>query len=143
VKRCLLFLLLLAAYSNHFGNGFHFDDSDAVENNPAIRSLTGIPRFFTEALLRFRPDLAVAHYNLGIAFSKLPGRLPYAIQHYQEAVRIDPNYTDAHTNLGVALTQVSGRFDDAVAELETAARLAPDSPKTHANLAIVLAQRRN
>ncbi|MGA2596991.1 MAG: tetratricopeptide repeat protein [Bryobacteraceae bacterium] len=48
MKRCLLFLLLLAAYSNHFGNGFHFDDSDAVENNPAIRSLTGIPRFFTD-----------------------------------------------------------------------------------------------
>lgn len=48
VRLCLLFLLLLAAYSNHFENGFHFDDSDAVVNNPAIRSLTGIPHFFTD-----------------------------------------------------------------------------------------------
>ena len=34
-----LFLALLAAYSNHFGNGFHFDDAHAVVENPAIRTL--------------------------------------------------------------------------------------------------------
>jgi protein O-mannosyl-transferase len=43
-----LFLALLTAYSNHFGNSFHFDDAHVVVNNPAIRSLAGIPRFFTD-----------------------------------------------------------------------------------------------
>jgi hypothetical protein len=44
-------LLLLAtglAYSNHFHNGFHFDDSHAVYQNPAVRSLRNPERFFTD-----------------------------------------------------------------------------------------------
>src|SRR5438105_8129402 len=45
----LLSLLLLAAYANHFANSFHFDDAHTVVNNAAIRSLTNIPRFFTDA----------------------------------------------------------------------------------------------
>jgi tetratricopeptide (TPR) repeat protein len=45
---CVL-LAVLATYSNHFLNGFHFDDSHAVETNPYIRSLSNIPRFFTDA----------------------------------------------------------------------------------------------
>ena len=44
-----LFVTLLAAYSNHFENGFHFDDPHAVVNNPAIRKLANIPRFFNDA----------------------------------------------------------------------------------------------
>src|SRR5271157_4305268 len=44
---CLL-LAVLGTYSNHFQNGFHFDDSHAVVNNPYIRSLSNIPRFFAD-----------------------------------------------------------------------------------------------
>ncbi|MFN2386395.1 MAG: tetratricopeptide repeat protein [Thermoanaerobaculia bacterium] len=44
-----LLLLLLVAYSNHFRNGFHFDDSHVIENNAYIRSLRNIPRFFRDA----------------------------------------------------------------------------------------------
>lgn len=40
---------ILAAYSNHFQNGFHFDDSHAVTNNAFVRSIRNIPRFFTDA----------------------------------------------------------------------------------------------
>lgn len=36
-------------YSNAWQNGFHFDDSHTIVDNPAIRSLTNIPRFFTDA----------------------------------------------------------------------------------------------
>ena len=42
-------LAVLLAYSNSFENGFHFDDSHAVTDNPAIRSLRHVPRFFTDA----------------------------------------------------------------------------------------------
>jgi Flp pilus assembly protein TadD len=44
---------LLAAvtltYSNHFENGFHFDDSHTVVDNPWIRTLHNAPKFFTDA----------------------------------------------------------------------------------------------
>lgn len=36
-------------YANSFANGFHFDDYHTIVNNPAIRSLSNIPRFFTDA----------------------------------------------------------------------------------------------
>ncbi|HEX4084260.1 MAG TPA: tetratricopeptide repeat protein [Chthoniobacteraceae bacterium] len=40
---------MIAAYSNHFHNGFHFDDAHTIVNNGFIRDLRFIPRFFTDA----------------------------------------------------------------------------------------------
>lgn len=42
-------VLFFAAYSNHFQNGFHFDDSHTVVENLYIRDLANAPRFFTDA----------------------------------------------------------------------------------------------
>ena len=42
------FLVLLGAYSNHFDNGFHFDDDHVIEKNAYIRSLSHVPKFFTD-----------------------------------------------------------------------------------------------
>lgn len=42
-------LAVLAAYTNSFGNAFHFDDFHTIVDNPAIRSLSNVPRFFTDA----------------------------------------------------------------------------------------------
>jgi tetratricopeptide (TPR) repeat protein len=58
-----LVLVALAAYANHFYNGFHFDDGYTILQNPYIRSLRNVPRFFTDAawsssipeLARYRP----------------------------------------------------------------------------------------
>lgn len=44
----LLLIVVCAAYSNHFQNGFHFDDWHTVTQNPAIRDLGNISRFFTD-----------------------------------------------------------------------------------------------
>ena len=46
---CLLTYLLLATYSNHFYNSFHFDDSHVIETNSYIQSLKNIPLFFKDA----------------------------------------------------------------------------------------------
>src|ERR1700730_5636209 len=46
---CNLLLLVLLVYSNHFHNEFHFDDSHTIVDNPYIRELRNIPRFFTDA----------------------------------------------------------------------------------------------
>ncbi len=43
-----LLLALFATYSNHFHNAFHFDDFHPITQNPAIRSLANVPRFFTD-----------------------------------------------------------------------------------------------
>ena len=45
----LLFAAVFAAYSNHFDNGFHFDDAHTIVNNSAIRQLRNIPAFFRDA----------------------------------------------------------------------------------------------
>src|SRR5467141_861668 len=45
----LLVVTLIAAYSNHFHNSFHFDDAHTIENNAAIRELKNIPLFFRDA----------------------------------------------------------------------------------------------
>ncbi|WP_018628332.1 tetratricopeptide repeat protein [Niabella aurantiaca] len=49
ISGLLLLILLLLAYANHFDNGFHFDDSHTIQENLAIRNLSNIPEFFTNA----------------------------------------------------------------------------------------------
>ena len=43
---CAIALLILLAYANHFENAFHFDDSHTILENPYIRDLHNIPKFF-------------------------------------------------------------------------------------------------
>jgi protein O-mannosyl-transferase len=45
----LLLGALLAAYGNHFHNGFHMDDGHAIVDNTAIRELRNVPLFFRDA----------------------------------------------------------------------------------------------
>lgn len=45
----LVLLTVVVAYANSFGNAFHFDDFHTVTDNPAVRSLRNVPRFFTDA----------------------------------------------------------------------------------------------
>jgi tetratricopeptide (TPR) repeat protein len=57
----LLVLNVLVAYSNHFGNDFHFDDFTAICDNPAIRDPGTIGRAFVDRT----------------AFSSAPGQRTY------------------------------------------------------------------
>jgi tetratricopeptide (TPR) repeat protein len=41
-------LLMVLAWANHFENGFHFDDTHTILENPWIRDLRNIPKFFTD-----------------------------------------------------------------------------------------------
>src|SRR5438105_1454565 len=45
----LFLLTIVAAYSNHFHNGFHMDDGHTIVNNASIRELRNIPLFFRDA----------------------------------------------------------------------------------------------
>ncbi len=92
-----------------------------------------------EAALRIDPDFVNAHYNLGVAFSKLPGHLPEAISEWRTALRINPNVASAHYNLGVALSQIPGHTAEVISEYQAELRLQPGFATAHLNLAIVLA----
>jgi tetratricopeptide (TPR) repeat protein len=41
--------LIAAAYGNSIDNDFHFDDAHVIESNLFLRSLSNVPRFFTDA----------------------------------------------------------------------------------------------
>jgi tetratricopeptide (TPR) repeat protein len=44
-----------------------------------------------EAALRGNPDSVEAHYNLGLALAKMPGRSAQAIAHLEAALRLRPD----------------------------------------------------
>jgi tetratricopeptide (TPR) repeat protein len=87
-----------------------------------------------------RPDNERAHFNLGVVWSEIPGRLNDAIAQYEAALRLQPDYADAHHNLGLALSKIPARLNDAITQYEAALRLKPDSAETRNNLGNALSQ---
>jgi len=53
------------------------------------------------AVVRVKPDYAEAHNNLGIALGSR-GRLPEAIDQFEQALRLKPEFADAQRNLEMA-----------------------------------------
>lgn len=86
------------------------------------------------------PGAWMAHNNLGLDLSKMPGRRDDAIAQYEQALDIYPGAVEAHANLGNALSEMPGRLDDAIAQYEEALRLHPDYAETHNNLGTGLAK---
>ena len=92
------------------------------------------------ATLARNPGSWMAHNNLGLAWSKVPGRLGDAAAQYEEALRLKPDIPETHTNLGLVWSQMPGRLGDAVAQYEEALRLKPDYSAAHFYLANALAK---
>ena len=92
----------------------------------------------------FRHALAVttnnslAHYNLGAALSRA-GRFKEAVEHYEQALKINPDFVEARNNLGNCLFQ-AGRFEEAIAHHERVLQIEPGSLGTHNNLGSALLQ---
>jgi tetratricopeptide (TPR) repeat protein len=80
------------------------------------------------------PENWRAQGNLGNALSKVPGRLPDAIVHYEAALKINPDFANAHNNLGLALANFPDRLPDAIAHYEAALKINPKYPEAHNNL---------
>jgi len=97
----------------------------------------GIAHF--EAALRARPDNPEANYNLGVVFSKTPGRELDAIAHFETALKANPQLVRAHRNIGLLL-QSLGRSAEAIPHLEAAQRLQYD-PDVAKILAALVATR--
>ena len=78
------------------------------------------------------------HCFLGNALAR-EGRLPEAIGHYEQALRLKPEFAEAHYNLGLALQQ-TGKIQEAISHFEQALRFRPDFVDPHFNLGIALLQ---
>ncbi len=48
IAGCSFLVVLILAYSNHFNNGFYFDDSHTIVSNNYIRDIGNIPLFFKD-----------------------------------------------------------------------------------------------
>jgi Flp pilus assembly protein TadD len=83
-------------------------------------------------------DNWLAHYNLGLDLAKA-GRLPEAVEHFEQSVRIKPYYADAQFNLGLAQLLL-GKPQDAIGPFERVTRINPHEAEAHDNLGMALAQ---
>jgi tetratricopeptide (TPR) repeat protein len=85
-----------------------------------------------------QPDLADAHYTLGVLYWQR-GEFDKATGELEQAIRDQPNYAEAHYTLGTILKQ-QGKLPEAAAALREAIRLQPDFAGAHTTLAAVLRQ---
>ncbi len=90
-----------------------------------------------QATLDKNPSCWLAHNNLGIALAKAD-RVSEAIEHYQQAMRIEPNYHKVYYNMGLTLAKI-GRLQEAIKYYEQALRIQPDYIKANFDLGIALA----
>jgi tetratricopeptide (TPR) repeat protein len=86
-----------------------------------------------------KPDLAEAHYNLGLAL-KHKSRSDEAVTCYSKAVHFRPDFPEAHNNLGDALQEI-GRVEEAILHYLRAIDLNPRYHEAFYNLADALTQR--
>ncbi|MFH1566640.1 MAG: tetratricopeptide repeat protein [Gemmatimonadota bacterium] len=75
----LLFAILALAYADSFGNGFHYDDSHSLVDNPHLRRLANVPRFFADpGTFSAMPDTRMYRPLLLVTYA-----LNYALDGYQ------------------------------------------------------------
>jgi Flp pilus assembly protein TadD len=84
------------------------------------------------------PQNSRAQNNLGKALGQA-GRIPEAIEHLQQALRLKPDFAAAHNDLGIVLTR-SDRIPEAIEHLEQALRIKPDYAEAHNDLGNALRQ---
>jgi tetratricopeptide (TPR) repeat protein len=74
--------------------------------------------------LRAEPNYADAHSNLAIALVQ-QARVPEAIEHWKQALRIRPDFVAAYYNLGIAMER-AGKLSEAIEYYQQALKLQPD-----------------
>lgn len=80
---------------------------------------------------------AEVHYNLGLIFVSIFGKLDDAIDEFQKAISKKPDYVEAHNHLGVVLN-LKGKFKEAIAVYKEATRINPNYAEARNNLGLTL-----
>jgi tetratricopeptide (TPR) repeat protein len=81
---------------------------------------------------------AGGYHNAAVSMWRL-GKIPEALELFQQALRIKPDFVEAHYNLGIALAQ-TGKNQEAIAHYEQALRINPDYAEAHNNLGNALGE---
>jgi Flp pilus assembly protein TadD len=84
-------------------------------------------RVALEKAIQIKPDLAVAHNQLGFLASQ-SGDSASAEKHFREAVRSAPRFTEAWVNLAATLG-LESRFSEAEQAVASALQLEPSNPQ--------------
>ncbi len=84
--------------------------------------------------LRAKPDYALAHHNLGLAYGRL-GHPRDAASEFEQALRINPTQTGTQYDLGVAYEEM-GMLQEAIDAYRNALRLSPDTEQIYYNLGV-------
>jgi protein O-mannosyl-transferase len=112
------------------------DDARAHNNLGEALYMTGdVPGAaaqYAEALRLQPDDNPEVQYNLALCFLQ-EHRLPEAIVHASEAVRLAPGNASGRLNLGNALAE-SNRLQEAMVQYQAAVRINPDYTEAHNNL---------
>jgi protein O-mannosyl-transferase len=80
---------------------------------------------------------ARAYMNVGLMLGR-QGRLPEAVDHVREALRINPAFPEAYNAMGMVLAE-QGRTKEAAEYLQLALRINPKLADAHNNLGLALA----
>ena len=86
--------------------------------------------------LKIQPDLAQAHYGLGLALARLQ-KYQEAATSFQAAVQSEPKWARAHKDLGVAYLKLK-RWPQAAQAFKNALQYQPEDPEAFYNLGVAL-----
>ena len=78
------------------------------------------------------------HFNMGIALIK-QGHLEEAVEHFQQALKIQPDFVDAYHYLG-SVVAAQGDLDQAIGHFRQALRIQPEFAEAHESLGQALAE---
>lgn len=131
-------------YQSHKEYSIHNDPAPAPRASAATYLKQGLRHYdlgrWREAIVSFeeaisiRPDYDVAHFSLGIVYSRV-GRWKEALASFKKAVEISPNYAEGYLGLGVAYV-ILGRNSKAMEACLKAIQLRPGYAKAHYALAL-------
>jgi tetratricopeptide (TPR) repeat protein len=88
--------------------------------------------------LEHNPQSWLAHNNLGEVLRK-EGRIPEAVEQYEDALAIRQDLSNVHYNLGSVLSEM-GRVPEAIDQFQQALQINPDSAEVRNNLGLALMQ---
>jgi tetratricopeptide (TPR) repeat protein len=82
--------------------------------------------------IKMKPDWALAHNNLGLAYSKY-NQKDLAIEEYNEAIRLDPHLGEAYYNLA-SIYYDRRSFEQAISFYKKTLEVNPNMAEAHYNL---------
>lgn len=109
-----------------FARAYQFDKSNQMD----------VALEFYQRALDADPQMAAAHYNMGVIYSGLRA-LKKTYYHLRKAIELDPNMADGYAMLGM-MHFGENQFDQALIFLEQAIAINPHFTEAHFNMGLVL-----